>query len=75
MDGSASDLQVAWAAVQSVLLVIIQLCQRNSSKMDESERESLWFPLLETMMAPQQRLKDIVDKKYLEGKNTIFHRG
>ena len=36
--------------------------------------KALWFPLLETMMAPQQKLKDKVDKKHREGKfRLILH--
>ena len=36
---SVSDLSVAWAGVQTVMVLLIQLCQRNSGKIDESERE------------------------------------
>ncbi|ESO93558.1 hypothetical protein LOTGIDRAFT_215952 [Lottia gigantea] len=58
--------KVLFAEVEAVLLVIIQLCQRNSGKMDESGRESLWFPLLEAIMSPLRKLKDHVDKQILE---------
>ncbi|GFT81859.1 vacuolar protein sorting-associated protein 8 homolog [Nephila pilipes] len=55
----------SWNELQSRLLVIIQLCQRNSNKMDQEEREKIWFPLLETMMAPQRQLRGRVDAKYV----------
>lgn len=55
----------SWNEIQTRILVIIQLCQRNSNKMDQEERELLWFPLLEAMMAPQRQLRGRVDGKYL----------
>ncbi|KAJ9588008.1 hypothetical protein L9F63_028181, partial [Diploptera punctata] len=33
----------------------IGLCQRGSTMLDEKSRQSLWFPLLETLMKPQRR--------------------
>ena len=33
------DLAVSWSNINAVLLIIIQLCQRNSPKMDETQRE------------------------------------
>jgi hypothetical protein len=33
----------------------IALCQRGSSMLDEKSRQSLWFPLLETLMKPQRK--------------------
>ncbi|XP_019524513.1 PREDICTED: vacuolar protein sorting-associated protein 8 homolog isoform X1 [Hipposideros armiger] len=32
----------------------IALCQRNSQNLNQQQREVLWFPLLEAMMAPQK---------------------
>jgi len=37
------DVKVQLSEIQTVLLVIIQLCQRNSSKMDEPAREVRGF--------------------------------
>ena len=39
MQGLISDLVALRHEVQTVLLVIVQLCQRNSGKMDEAGRE------------------------------------
>ncbi|XP_056147322.1 vacuolar protein sorting-associated protein 8 homolog isoform X2 [Lampris incognitus] len=36
---------------------IIALCHRSSQNLDQQQREVLWFPLLEAMMAPQKLLK------------------
>ena len=33
--------------------------------------QSLWFPLLDTLMLPQRRLKEIENKDILSGKNLI----
>lgn len=48
-------VRIAISAVRSVLLVIIQLCQRNSIRLEAEQRQALWFPLLEAAMGPQQR--------------------
>ncbi|XP_064646589.1 vacuolar protein sorting-associated protein 8 homolog isoform X2 [Lineus longissimus] len=56
-------IAIALCNIQTVLIVIIQLCQRNSKKLEEDEREALWFPLLEVMMSSQRRLKDQVHKE------------
>ncbi|XP_065176622.1 vacuolar protein sorting-associated protein 8 homolog [Sycon ciliatum] len=48
-------VRVAITAINGVLLVIIQLCQRNSVRLEAEQRQDLWFPLLEAAMSPQQR--------------------
>ncbi|XP_052234778.1 vacuolar protein sorting-associated protein 8 homolog isoform X2 [Dreissena polymorpha] len=59
--------------VEAVLLVIVQLCQRNSNKMDEPSREALWFPLLDALMFPQRRIKDIDNKDILTAFKQLTH--
>ncbi|XP_014767622.1 vacuolar protein sorting-associated protein 8 homolog isoform X2 [Octopus bimaculoides] len=59
--------------VQASLLVVIQLCQRNSGKMDEGSREAMWFPLLESMMAPQRKLKDLDDREIITDIQELTH--
>ncbi|KFM59920.1 Vacuolar protein sorting-associated protein 8-like protein, partial [Stegodyphus mimosarum] len=59
------EFSASWNELQSRVLVIIQLCQRNSNKMNQDERELLWFPLLESMMAPQRQLRGRVNAEYL----------
>ncbi|GIY41645.1 vacuolar protein sorting-associated protein 8 homolog [Caerostris extrusa] len=61
------EFLASWNELRCRLLVIIQLCQRNSNKMDQEEREKIWFPLLEAMMAPQRQLRGRVDIKYVKG--------
>ncbi|XP_065068088.1 vacuolar protein sorting-associated protein 8 homolog isoform X2 [Rhopilema esculentum] len=46
-------------SLKNALMLVIHVCQRNSSRLDAEEREALWFPLLETIMAPQRRVKDV----------------
>ncbi|XP_076019351.1 vacuolar protein sorting-associated protein 8 homolog [Genypterus blacodes] len=41
---------------------IIALCQRSSQNLGQSQREGLWFPLLEAMMASQKQLKGSTGK-------------
>ncbi|KAM7408077.1 hypothetical protein PAMA_001975 [Pampus argenteus] len=43
--------------VEHSLNDIIALCHRSSQNLDQPQREVLWFPLLETMMAPQKQVK------------------
>ncbi|GAB1606858.1 vacuolar protein sorting-associated protein 8 homolog isoform X3 [Argonauta hians] len=59
--------------MQASLLVVIQLCQRNSGKMDEESREAMWFPLLESMMAPQRKLKDLEDREIITDIQELTH--
>ena len=52
-------------ALKNALNVVIQLCQRNSSRLESEERQGLWFPLLETIMAPQRRAKDVTSSHFI----------
>uniref|UniRef100_A0A3B4VJT2 VPS8 subunit of CORVET complex n=1 Tax=Seriola dumerili TaxID=41447 RepID=A0A3B4VJT2_SERDU len=49
--------------VKDSLNDIIALCHRNSHNLYQQQREALWFPLLETMMASQKLVKGF-DSKY-----------
>ncbi|XP_060028078.1 vacuolar protein sorting-associated protein 8 homolog isoform X2 [Erinaceus europaeus] len=40
--------------VEGTMVETIALCQRNSHNLNQQQREALWFPLLEAMMAPQK---------------------
>ncbi|XP_058043331.1 vacuolar protein sorting-associated protein 8 homolog isoform X2 [Ahaetulla prasina] len=40
--------------IEGTLAKTIALCQRNSHKFNQQEREALWFPLLEAMLSPQR---------------------
>uniref|UniRef100_A0A8D1EF76 Vacuolar protein sorting-associated protein 8 homolog n=1 Tax=Sus scrofa TaxID=9823 RepID=A0A8D1EF76_PIG len=40
--------------VEETMIETIALCQRNSHNLNQQQREALWFPLLEAMMAPQK---------------------
>ncbi|WAR10580.1 VPS8-like protein [Mya arenaria] len=71
-DGN-KDMSCQFNEAEAVLLVIIQLCQRNSNKMDEQTRESLWFPLLDALMFPQRRIKDIDNKEILNDFKKLTH--
>ncbi|EDO31039.1 predicted protein, partial [Nematostella vectensis] len=59
-----SRMRICSTELWSVMVVITQLCQRNSARMDESDREALWFPLLETVMAPQRKWKDTSSEEF-----------
>ncbi|XP_037637793.1 vacuolar protein sorting-associated protein 8 homolog isoform X2 [Sebastes umbrosus] len=52
--------------VQDSLNDIIVLCQRSSDNLYQQQREVLWFPLLETMMASQKLVKGLNDEHTFE---------
>ncbi|XP_062286275.1 vacuolar protein sorting-associated protein 8 homolog [Scomber scombrus] len=49
-------------SVEDSLNYIIVLCHQSSQNLDQPQREGLWFPLLETMMAPQKQVKGLNTK-------------
>ncbi|KAJ8019457.1 Vacuolar protein sorting-associated protein 8-like [Holothuria leucospilota] len=61
-----NDANLALANIQAILMVIVQLCQRNTGSMDEKQRETLWFSLLDTIMTSQKRLKLILSEAHFE---------
>ncbi|KAL9958184.1 hypothetical protein ACROYT_G035162, partial [Oculina patagonica] len=69
-----NEIRKLTANVEAVLLgVIIPLCQRNSGRLEEADREALWFPLLETVMAPQRKCKDTTSAYFLAFKDQTRH--
>ncbi|XP_068423961.1 vacuolar protein sorting-associated protein 8 homolog isoform X1 [Clinocottus analis] len=52
--------------VKDSLNDIIVLCHRNSDSLYQQQREVLWFPLLETMMASQKLVKGLKDEHTFE---------
>ncbi|KAJ3610405.1 hypothetical protein NHX12_022497 [Muraenolepis orangiensis] len=56
--GGAKDCSAPpLAGLEGSLDDIIALCHRNSKSLNKQQREVLWFPLLEAMMAPQKLLR------------------
>lgn len=51
------DLSDALKGAGRSLQNVMHLCQRNSQRLEREDREALWFPLLETVMAPQRKIK------------------
>ncbi|XP_046860227.1 vacuolar protein sorting-associated protein 8 homolog [Xenia sp. Carnegie-2017] len=70
---SARELSNLLTTCKTTLVVVIQLCQRNSRKMNETERENLWFPLLEAVMSPQRRLTDMTSNHFCAFKDLTRH--
>ncbi|XP_028409020.1 vacuolar protein sorting-associated protein 8 homolog [Dendronephthya gigantea] len=70
---NSKEMSMALTTCKTTLLVIIQLCQRNSRRMDEYERENLWFPLLEVVMSPQRKLTDMTSDHFLAFKDLTRH--
>ncbi|XP_037322281.1 vacuolar protein sorting-associated protein 8 homolog isoform X1 [Pungitius pungitius] len=65
-DEEERDDESSLTAVKDSLNDIIVLCHRNSDSFYQQQREVLWFPLLETMMASQKRVKALNDDHTFE---------
>ena len=62
--------EIFWARVNSSVIIIVQLCQRTMQILTESERETLWFSLLDSLISCQrnpglskasgEQLKDVI---------------
>ncbi|XP_044183572.1 vacuolar protein sorting-associated protein 8 homolog isoform X3 [Acropora millepora] len=69
-----NEIRKLTANVEATLLgVLIPLCQRNSGRLEEADREALWFPLLETVMAPQRKCKDTTSAYFVAFKEQTRH--
>jgi len=53
----SEELNVALSEAGKALQEVLHLCLRNSQRLESADREALWFPLLETVMAPQRNIK------------------
>jgi hypothetical protein len=49
---SEHDLNVIKSQIDALLIMIIQLCQRNNCALDENVKEKIWFALFEQIMKP-----------------------
>ncbi|XP_040858811.1 vacuolar protein sorting-associated protein 8 homolog isoform X2 [Ochotona curzoniae] len=52
--GENTKEKTSLKGVEGTMMETIALCQRNSHNLNQQQREALWFPLLEAMMAPQK---------------------
>jgi len=53
-DGTGST---TLSKTDAALLASVQFCQRQAHRLEPAQRETLWFPLLDAVMAAQQRAK------------------
>lgn len=67
------EMDAVLNAIDAQLCTVVQLCQRSSSKMDTAEREALWFPLLEAVMAPQRELRTLLGPEQLGDFQALTH--
>jgi len=51
------------AKISGLVRAAIQLCQRNSHRLETSKSETIWFTLLDTVMVPQRRLTSQTSNK------------
>nr|XP_020861360.1 vacuolar protein sorting-associated protein 8 homolog isoform X6 [Phascolarctos cinereus] len=57
--------------VEEILVETIALCQRNSQSLNQQQREALWFPLLEAMMAPQKLSSSSAPPRHAESLKSL----
>nr|XP_039334659.1 vacuolar protein sorting-associated protein 8 homolog isoform X1 [Saimiri boliviensis boliviensis]XP_039334660.1 vacuolar protein sorting-associated protein 8 homolog isoform X1 [Saimiri boliviensis boliviensis]XP_039334661.1 vacuolar protein sorting-associated protein 8 homolog isoform X1 [Saimiri boliviensis boliviensis]XP_039334662.1 vacuolar protein sorting-associated protein 8 homolog isoform X1 [Saimiri boliviensis boliviensis]XP_039334663.1 vacuolar protein sorting-associated protein len=57
--------------VEDTMVETIALCQRNSHNLNQQQREALWFPLLEAMMAPQKLSSSAVPHLHSEALKSL----
>ncbi|XP_012585745.1 PREDICTED: vacuolar protein sorting-associated protein 8 homolog [Condylura cristata] len=57
--------------IEDTMVETIALCQRNSHNLNQQQREALWFPLLEAMMAPQKLCSSAVPPLHSEALKSL----
>ena len=74
------DVSLAWSYVNTMVILLIQLCQKHHSKdMDipASEKDKIWFELLESIIKPQRILstkRSVISKCQLQPfKDAVKH--
>ncbi|XP_036099837.1 vacuolar protein sorting-associated protein 8 homolog isoform X7 [Molossus molossus] len=57
--------------IEDTMVETIALCQRNSHNLNQQQREALWFPLLEAMMAPQKLSSSAAPHRHSEALKSL----
>ena len=57
--------------VNTVLLVLLQLCQRNSSRVNEKSRQSLWLPVFDLALSMPNKYKASRNNDLIEGRGVV----
>ena len=80
MDSTDQDLSLTWSYVNTMIILLIQLCQKNHAKqLDNSsnDKDKIWFELLECIINPQRALsskRDALSKCQLQPfKDAVKH--
>lgn len=53
---SERDLNILKSRIDAMLIMIVQLCQRNNCSVDEPVKEKIWFSLFDEIMKPIRSL-------------------
>ena len=79
-DNDANDMSLAWSYVNTMIILLIQLCQKHHSKdldIPSSDKDKIWFDLLESIIKPQRVLSNrrgIITKSQLQPfKDAVKH--
>uniref|UniRef100_A0A674NUU6 VPS8 subunit of CORVET complex n=1 Tax=Takifugu rubripes TaxID=31033 RepID=A0A674NUU6_TAKRU len=67
-----NDEEETLTNVKDSLSDIISLCHQSSQSLNQQQREVLWFPLLETMMAAQKQVKGRDSKHTFEEALSLY---
>ena len=68
---SLDDQTLSWSRINTKMILLIQLCQRNSCNSDQSE--SMWFELLESVLRPQRAALEKGKDKLQSFKDVVKH--
>ncbi|XP_066928995.1 vacuolar protein sorting-associated protein 8 homolog [Clytia hemisphaerica] len=61
----SDELETILSQTRKAMQEVLRLCLRNSQRLESEDREALWFPLLETVMAPQRTIKNTSSSHFL----------
>ncbi|KAI1889279.1 hypothetical protein AGOR_G00177500 [Albula goreensis] len=64
---STEETGDALQAAHTLLRDLIAFCQRTSSTLDSKQREELWFPLLDFLMSPSEKLEGLLSDEMERG--------
>ena len=74
------DVSLAWSYINTMVILLIQLCQKHHSKdldIPSSDKDKIWFELLESIIKPQRILskqRGVVSKCQLQPfKDAVKH--
>ena len=54
--------------IQTILQALLQLCQRNSTRVNEKSRQTMWLPVFDMVLSMPNKFKRSINNDLLDGK-------